>query len=150
MAATRNVNKVILIGNLTRDPDVRYTPQGTAVANFTVATNRSWMVDGVQKDAVDFHSAVAWNKLAEVAGQILSKGTMVYVEGRLQTRNWTDEGGIKKYKTEINVEELIVLRNPRDKDSNVSDNDSQEYESDSSASNEEDINLDELLNDIEE
>ncbi len=150
MAATRNVNKVILIGNLTRDPEVRYTPQGTAVANFTVATNRSWTIDGVQKDAVDFHSAVTWNKLAEVAGQILSKGTMVYVEGRLQTRNWTDETGVKKYKTEINVEELIVLRNPRDNKGEVQP-DTQEYDANSSNANEEDdINLDELLNDIEE
>lgn len=108
MSATRDVNKVILIGNLTRDPELRYTPQGTAVANFTVATNRSWMVDGTEKEVVDFHSIVAWNKLAELCAQLLTKGTKVYVEGRLQTRSWDGEGG-KKYKTEVNIEEMIVL-----------------------------------------
>ena len=75
--ATRNLNKVMLIGNLTRDPEVRYTPQGNAVASFVVATNREWVSDGEKKQAADFHNAVAWNKLAEICGQLLGKGTKV-------------------------------------------------------------------------
>ena len=107
--ASRNLNKVILIGNLTRDPEMRYTPQGTAVASFVVATNREWTINGEKKEAVDFHNIVAWNKLAEICGQLLKKGTKVYVEGRLQTRDWTDKDGIKRYKTEIVIEDMIVL-----------------------------------------
>lgn len=108
---SRSVNKVILIGNLTRDPDVRYTPQGNAVASFGIATNREWNVDGVKKEAVDFHNVVAWNKLAELCGQLLFKGTKVYVEGRLQTRDWVDDTGNKKYKTEVVIDEMVILSN---------------------------------------
>jgi single-strand DNA-binding protein len=149
--ANRNVNKVILIGNLTRDPEVRYTPQGTAVANFTVATNRSWSVDGVTKEAVDFHNIVSWNKLAELCGQLLSKGTMVYVEGRLQTRNWEGEDGERKYKTEVNIDEMIVLKSKSGSDG--SDSDSEDYSSDDSntaSGGDDDINIDDLLDEIEE
>ncbi len=110
---SRSVNKVILIGNLTRDPDVRYTPQGNAVASFGIATNREWNVDGVKKEAVDFHNVVAWNKLAELCGQLLFKGTKVYVEGRLQTRDWTDDAGNKKYKTEVVIDEMVILSSRR-------------------------------------
>jgi single-strand DNA-binding protein len=106
---SRSVNKVILIGNLTRDPEVRYTPQGNAVASFGVATNREWTVDGNKKEVVDFHNLVAWNKLAELCGQLLSKGSKVYVEGRLQTRDWTTDDGQKRYKTEVVIDEMIVL-----------------------------------------
>jgi single-strand DNA-binding protein len=108
--ATRNLNKVMLIGNLTRDPEVRYTPQNTAVASFVIATNREWKVDGETKQVADFHNVVAWNKLAEICGQLLTKGVKVYVEGRLQTRNWDDPAtGTKKYKTEVVVEDMIIL-----------------------------------------
>lgn len=107
--ATRNLNKVMLIGNLTRDPEVRYTPQGNAVASFVVATNREWKSDGETKQVADFHNVVAWNKLAEICGQLLKKGTKVYVEGRLQTRNWEDSQGSKKYKTEVVVDDMIIL-----------------------------------------
>lgn len=107
--ATRNLNKVMLIGNLTRDPEMRYTPQGNAVASFVVATNREWLVGGEKKQAADFHNVVSWNKLAEICGQLLKKGTKVYVEGRLQTRSWNDTQGIKKYKTEIVVDDMIIL-----------------------------------------
>ena len=110
---SRSVNKVILIGNLTRDPDVRYTPQGNAVASFGIATNREWNVDGVKKEAVDFHNVVAWNKLAELCGQLLFKGTKVYVEGILQTRDWTDDAGNKKYKTEVVIDEMVILSSRR-------------------------------------
>ncbi len=107
--ATRNLNKVMLIGNLTRDPEVRYTPQGNAVASFVVATNREWKVNGETKQVADFHNVVAWNKLAEICGQLLNKGTKVYIEGRLQTRNWDDTTGVKRYKTEVVVDDMIVL-----------------------------------------
>lgn len=106
---SRSVNKVILIGNLTRDPEVRYTPQGSAVASFGLATNREWNAEGGKKEAVDFHNIVAWNKLAELCGQLLAKGSKVYVEGRLQTRDWVDTTGVKKYKTEVVIDEMIVL-----------------------------------------
>ena len=82
----RSLNKVMLIGNLTRDPEMRYTPQGTAVCTFGVATNRSWTTEsGEKKEDAEFHNVVAWNKLAEICTQLLKKGRKVYVEGRLST-----------------------------------------------------------------
>ncbi len=107
--ATRNLNKVMLIGNLTKAPEVRFTPQGSAVASFVVATNREWKVDGETKQVADFHNVVAWNKLAEICGQLLTKGTKVYIEGRLQTRNCDDPSGIKRYKTEVVIDDMIIL-----------------------------------------
>lgn len=107
--SARSVNKVILIGNLTRDPELRYTPQGTPVASFGLATNREWTVDGVKKEAADFHNVVAWNKLGELCAQLLAKGSKTYVEGRLQTRDWVDGDGNKRYKTEVVIDEMIVL-----------------------------------------
>lgn len=112
--ASRNLNMVQLIGNLTRDPEMRYTPQGNAVASFVVATNREWVVGGERKQSVDFHNIVAWNKLAEICGQLLKKGTKVYVMGRLQTRDWTDNTGVKKYKTETVIEDMILLTPKKD------------------------------------
>jgi single-strand DNA-binding protein len=144
--ANRDVNKVLLIGNLTRDPELRYTPQGTAVVNFTVATNRSWVAEGVEKEAVDFHNVVAWNKLAELCEQLLQKGTKVYVEGRLQTRNWVGDDGIKRYKTEVNIDEMIVLARGKGMAS-VSDSD--EVAEESQDGSDEDINIDELLEEID-
>ncbi len=148
--ANRNVNKVILIGNLTRDPELRYTPQGSAVANFTIATNRSWTVDGVQKEAVDFHNVVAWNKLAELCGQLLTKGTKVYVEGRLQTRNWMDESSVKHYKTEVNIDEMIVLSAGKG-GTGTNDEVSDVSEADMSTANgsDDDIDIDQLLDEME-
>lgn len=99
----------MLIGNLTRDPEVRYTPQGNAVASFVVATNREWVTQGEKKQSVDFHNVVAWNKLAEICGQLLKKGMKVFVEGRLQTRDWVGEDGKKRYKTEIIIDDMIIL-----------------------------------------
>jgi single-strand DNA-binding protein len=107
--ASRNLNKVMLIGNLTRDPEVRYTPQGNAVASFVVATNREWVTQGEKKQSVDFHNVVSWNKLAEICGQLLKKGMKVFVEGRLQTRDWVGEDGNKRYKTEIIIDDMIIL-----------------------------------------
>ena len=106
----RSLNKVTLIGNLTRDPELRYTPQGAAVATFGVATNRFWQTDsGEKKEDVEFHRVVAWNKLAEICSQLLAKGRKVYIEGRLQTRDWTGEDGQKRNVTEIVASEMILL-----------------------------------------
>lgn len=105
----RSVNKVILIGNLTRDPELRYTPQGHAVCTFGIATNREWVSNGEKQESADFHNVVAWNKLAELCAQLLKKGTKTYVEGRLQTRSWDGDDGKKRYKTEIVIDEMVIL-----------------------------------------
>jgi single-strand DNA-binding protein len=106
----RSLNRVQLIGNLTRDPELRYTPAGTAVVSFSIATNRSWTTDaGEKKDEADFHRIVAWNKLAELCSQFLSKGKKVYVEGRLQTRNWQAQDGGQRSTTEVIISDMILL-----------------------------------------
>lgn len=108
----RSLNRVQLIGNLTRDPELRYTPQGTAVCSFSIATNRSWTTDsGEKKEEADFHRIVAWNKLAELCSQFLAKGRKVYVEGRLTTRNWTGQDGAQKSTTEVIISDMILLDN---------------------------------------
>lgn len=106
----RSLNKVTLIGNLTRDPELRYTPQGTAVCSFGLATNRQWTTEsGEKKEETEFHRIVAWNKLAELCAQLLSKGRKVYVEGRLQTRTWTGQDGNQRTTTEIVISDMIIL-----------------------------------------
>ncbi len=105
----RSLNKVILIGNLTRDVDLKYTPQSTPIAAFGLATNRQWKVDNQVKEATEFHNIVAWNKLAELCNQLLVKGSRVYVEGRIQNRDWVDQTGNKHYRTEIVIDEMIYL-----------------------------------------
>ncbi|NTV30834.1 single-stranded DNA-binding protein [candidate division WWE3 bacterium] len=110
--AGRSLNKVMLIGNLTRDPELRYTASGTAVVSFSVATNRSYTPTNASEavEDVEFHNIVAWAKLAELCDKLLSKGKKVYIEGRLQTRDWTDEqSGKKMYRTEIIAEEMMIL-----------------------------------------
>lgn len=100
----------MLIGNLTRDPEMRYTPQGTAVCTFGVATNREWKVEsGEKKEDVEFHNIVAWNKLAEICTQLLKKGRKVYVEGRLSTRSWQGTDGAQKQRTEVVISDMVVL-----------------------------------------
>lgn len=144
--AARSVNKVILIGNLTRDPELRYTPQGTPVISFGLATNREWTVDGVRKEAADFHNVVAWNKLAEICDQLLSKGDKAYVEGRLQTRDWTDSDGNKRYKTEVVINEMIVLYSKSGAEGNYSDDSYEDEESvDDKADDTDEIDLDKVL-----
>jgi single-strand DNA-binding protein len=105
------VNKVILIGNLGRDPEVRSTPSGQPVANFSIATNRRWKDrDGNRQEQTEWHNIVCWGRQAEVAGQYLTKGKRIYVEGRLQTRSWEDkQSGEKKYRTEIICENFQML-----------------------------------------
>lgn len=108
--AIRSLNKVTLIGNLTRDPELRYTPQGTAVCTMGIATNRSWTTEGGEKrEETEFHRVVAWNKLAELCSQLLAKGRRVYVEGRLQTRQWTGQDGQQRQATEIVIEDMLIL-----------------------------------------
>jgi single-strand DNA-binding protein len=108
--ATRSVNKVILIGNVVRDPELRYTPQNTAVCTFTVATNRSWTTnDGNEQESTEFTRVVTWGKLAEIANQILQKGRKVFVEGRLQTREWEGQDGTKQRRTEVVADQMIAL-----------------------------------------
>ncbi len=107
---TRSLNKVTLIGNLTRDPELRYTPQGTAVCTFSVATNRQWTTDqGEKKEDAEFHRVVAWNKLAEICANLLKKGRKVFVEGRLQTRNWQTQDGQPRQTTEVVISDMIIL-----------------------------------------
>lgn len=118
---SRSVNKAIIIGNLTRDPEMRYTPNGQAVTTFSVATNRRWVTEGQEKEEVEFHNVVAWNKLAELCSQLLSKGRKVFIEGRLQTRNWNDAQGTKHYKTEIVAEDMVILDSRRDREGPVSE-----------------------------
>lgn len=103
--ASRGVNKVILVGNLGQDPEVRYLPNGGAVANITLATSESWRdkQTGETKEKTEWHRVVLFGKLAEVAGEYLRKGSQVYIEGALQTRKWTDNAGVEKYTTEIVV-----------------------------------------------
>ena len=111
----RSLNKVTLIGNLTRDPELRYTPQGTAVCTFGIATNRSWVTDsGEKKEEADFHRLVAWNKLAELCSQLLTKGRKIYVEGRLSNRSWTGQDGVQRYITEIVINDMIILDSRRE------------------------------------
>jgi len=105
-----NLNKAMIIGNLTREPEMRNTPSGQQVASFSVATNFVWNdQSGKKNEKVEFHNIIAWRRLAEICGQYLHKGSKVYVEGRLQTTDWTGQDGVKRYRTEIVAENLIML-----------------------------------------
>ncbi len=118
--AARSLNKVMLIGNLTRDPELRYTSNGTAVVSFGIATNRSYTPANSNEavENVEFHNIVAWAKLAELCDKLLNKGDKVYLEGRLQTRDWEDEqSGKKMYRTEVVANEMIILSNKKDNSS---------------------------------
>jgi single-strand DNA-binding protein len=106
----RGVNKVILVGNLGRDPEVRYTKDGTAVANLNLATTETWNDgQGQRQERTEWHKVVAWGKLAEIAKEYLGKGKQVYIEGRLQTRSWEDKEGVKRYTTEIRADQMVML-----------------------------------------
>lgn len=110
-----DLNKVMLIGRLTRDPESRTTPQGAAVTNFSIATSRVWKdQQGNQQEKTEFHNIVAWRKLGEICAQYLSKGRQVYVEGHLQTRTWDDQDGKKNYRTEVIADNMIMLGNKGD------------------------------------
>lgn len=105
-----SVNKVILIGNVGKDPDVKFTPGGQAVANFTIACNEQWKDKaGAKQERVEWVRIVAWGKLAELCGQYLQKGRQVYIEGKMQTREWTDKENVKKWTTEVVAKEVTFL-----------------------------------------
>lgn len=106
-----SVNKVILIGNLGRDPEVRYAPSGSAICNVTLATSRQWKdkTSGERQEETEWHRVVFYDRLAEIAGEYLKKGRPVYVEGRLKTRKWTDKDGVEKYTTEIVADQMQLL-----------------------------------------
>ena len=105
-----SVNKVILIGNLGKDPELRTTPQGTSLARFSIATTTVWKdSSGAKKEKTEWHDVVAWERLAQICGEYLHKGKQVYVEGSLQTRSWEDQNGQKRYKTEIKASNVVML-----------------------------------------
>jgi single-strand DNA-binding protein len=108
--ASRGVNKVILVGNLGNDPEVRYMPNGNAVANLSIATSESWKdQQGQQQERTEWHRVTMYRKLAEIAGQYLKKGSQVYLEGKLQTRKWQDQQGNDKYTTEVIADQMQML-----------------------------------------
>jgi len=120
----RGLNKVLLIGNLGRDPEMRYTPNGKAVTSFSLATSRSWLTsNGERREATEWFNVVAWGNLAEICSQYLQRGSRVYVEGRLQTRRWENAEGQPCYRTEVVANEMIILDGypppARDEDRNV-------------------------------
>lgn len=113
----RGLNKVMLIGNLGRDPEMRYTPSGRPVTSFTVATTRNWTTaEGEKRNETEWFNVVAWGSLAEICNQFLKKGQQVYIEGRLQTRHWEDEQGSKRSATEVVAREMIMLTERREKE----------------------------------
>ncbi|HYO89489.1 MAG TPA: single-stranded DNA-binding protein [Candidatus Limnocylindrales bacterium] len=127
----RGLNKVILIGNVGRDPEIRYTPGGRPVTSFSVAASRSWVTsEGERREETEWFNVVAWGTLAEICKQHLSKGQQVYVEGRLQTRGWEDEHGKKHFRTELVANEMILLgdrRHPGEVDFPGGDEDDGDY-----------------------
>ena len=105
-----DLNKVMLIGRITRQPELKTTTTGQNVVSFSIATNRNWKdKDGNKQDRAEFHNLVAWGKLAEICSQYLQKGKKIYVEGRLQTRDWEGQDGVKRYRTEVVMSEMIML-----------------------------------------
>ena len=114
-----SVNKVVLVGHLGGDPETRFTPSGAAVANFNLATNESWKdANGEVQDKTEWHRCVMFGKSAELAGELLKKGQLVYMEGKLQTRNWEDKDGIKRYTTAVVCDMFTMLGRKMDADSN--------------------------------
>lgn len=105
------VNKVILIGNLGAKPELRYTPSGVPLCNFNIATTERWGTDesGERKERTEWHRIVAWRKLAEICGQYLDKGSKVYIEGRIRSSSWTGDDNVKRYKTEIHADQMVML-----------------------------------------
>lgn len=106
---SRSWNRVELIGNLTRDPELRYTPSGTAVATIGIATNRTFTTEGEKREEVDFHKVIAWGKLGELCNQLMKKGSRVFVSGRLQYREWQGQDGGKRRDAEIVLEDMVLL-----------------------------------------
>jgi single-strand DNA-binding protein len=128
---SRGLNKVMIIGHLGRDPEMRYTPSGRPVTTFTVATSRTWSTgDGERHSETEWFNVVAWGNLAEICKQYLTKGQQVYVEGRLQTRRWEDNEGVKHTSIEIVANEMMILSERRENTQSSETNDSSELEED--------------------
>ena len=109
-----DLNRATILGRLTRDPEVRTTPSGRSVASMTVVTNRVWNdQSGNKQERPEFHNCVLWGRIGEIAGQYMTKGRRVYIEGRIETRDWTGQDGVKRYRTEIIVDNMIMLDGPR-------------------------------------
>lgn len=107
---SRGLNKVMIIGNVGRDPELRYTPNGTPVVNFSVAVDRQWKTpDGDRREATEWFNVVAWRDLAEICDQLLDKGRRVYIEGSLQTRSWEDQNGQRHYRVELVADQMLLL-----------------------------------------
>ena len=136
-----SINKVVLVGHMGGDPETRFTPSGAAVANFNIATNESWRdANGDIQDKTEWHRCVMFGKSAELAGELLKKGQLLYTEGKLQTRNWEDKDGIKRYTTEVVCEMFTMLGRKMDADNNQSSGSYNESEkSDDSKSDDEDL-----------
>ena len=128
---SRGLNKVMIIGNLGRDPEMRYTPSGRPVTTFSVASSRTWnTADGEKRVETEWFSVVAWGNLAEICKQYLVKGRQVYIEGRLQTRRWEDSEGIKHSNIEIVATEMMVLGEKRESNQNTGDLQENEFHTD--------------------
>lgn len=139
-----NFNKIFILGNLTRDPELKTTPSGQSVATFSVATNRFWNdKEGQRQSEVEYHNVVAWGKLAEIASRYLTKGKMVFVEGRVKTRTWDDQGGQKHNRTEIIAENFQMGPN-RGGEAGPKQEDSRAKEDLPVIDSEEEINPDDL------
>ena len=118
-----DLNRASILGRLTRDPEVKTTPTGQNVASVGVATNRSWTDNnGVKQERVEYHNCVLWGKLAEIAGNYLGKGRRVFLEGRIETRDWTGQDGVKRYRTEIVIDNLIMLDSAQKNNFNQNNN----------------------------
>jgi single-strand DNA-binding protein len=112
--SSRSLNKVLLIGNLTRDPELKYTPTGAAVCTIGLATNRSWTTEsGEKREEVEYHRLVSWGKLAELCSQLLVKGRKIYTEGRIQSRKWTGQDGVERTTVEIVMDDMMILDSKR-------------------------------------
>lgn len=148
--STRSLNKVTLIGNLTRDPNLRYTGNGTAVCSFGLATNRSWTpADGGEKvEKAEYHNIVAWRKLADICGQLLGKGDKVYVDGRIQTRDWKTEEGEDRRITEIVIDNMMLLNSRSGKSQGGDDDDYSPSSSASSQPDEDASDAEDIADDI--
>ena len=134
------INKVILVGRLGRDPELRYTPSGTAVANFSLATDERWSSNGETQSRTEWHNIVVWSKLAEICNQYLTKGRLVFIEGRLQTRDWEDKDGNKRRTTEIVATDMKMLGGRR-KDAPVGQTVAAETGSSSESSNDMEVGI---------
>ncbi len=128
---SRGLNKVMIIGHLGRDPEMRYTPSGRPVTTFSVATSRSWNTsDGERRSDTEWFNVVAWGSLAEICKQYLTKGQQVYIEGRLQTRRWEDDDGNKRTTVEIVAKEMIMLGDKKKKGDEETDDQDKDYATD--------------------